>query len=149
MKQPALLYLLCGLHLFLSLGALTGGFLMIINPNGSLLGMNPAWLQHSPFTNYLIPGLILFTFNGLFPLLVIIGLVLKPNWHWANAFNIYPDRHWGWTYSLYSGIIIITWITVQIMMTQYFWLQPVMIFTGLLILIFTLTPSVMNTFKNC
>lgn len=85
--------------------------------------------------------------NGLLPLFVFAGLLLKPGWQWASALNIYHNRHWAWTYSLYSGIIVIAWITVQLVMTQYFWLQPVMIFTGLLIIICTMTPAVMKAYE--
>jgi len=148
MIRPFLLFPLCVLHLFLGIGALFGGLMLILEPDGSLLGMNPDWLNHSPFNNYLIPGLILFTLNGILPLITVIGLIMKPNWTWANTLNIYTNRHWAWTFSLYTGIIIITWITVQLLMTQYFWLQPVMIFTGILILILTLTPSLMKKFEK-
>lgn len=147
MKSRLFLCLLLGLHLFLGLGAIAGGGMLILQADGSLLGMEPGWLAQSPFSSYLIPGLVLIIFGGLLPLFSFIGLLFKPEWRWANALNIYPNRHWAWTYSLYSGIIVIIWITVQLVMMRYFWLQPVMIFTGLLLIIFTLTPSIMKKFE--
>ncbi len=140
MNRPFLLYLLLIPHLFLGISASAGGGLMLLKPDGSLLGMDPEWLHGSPFNNYFLPGLILFTTVGLFPLFTAVGLLLKPAWGWANALNIYTDRHWAWAYSLYAGIIVITWITVQLIMTHYFWLQPIMIFTGLHILILPCRP---------
>jgi hypothetical protein len=148
MKRSIFLYLLMALHIFLGLGAFAGGGMLLLQPDGSLLGMEAAWLDHSPFHTYLIPGFILFVLNGLLPLFTVVGLLLQPDWRWANALNIYSNRHWAWTYSLYSGVIVITWITVQLIMTRYFWLQPVMIFTGLLIIVFTLIPSVMKKFET-
>lgn len=148
MKRPFFVYLLVVLHIFLGTGAFAGGGMLVIQPNGALLGMDPDRLSRSPFNNYLIPGLVLFMLVGLLPLLTCIGLLLKPVWRWANTLNIYSDMHWAWAYSLYSGIIVVTWITIQLVMTQYFWLQPVMIFTGLLIIVFTLTPSVMKDFET-
>lgn len=148
MKRPLILYLLCFLHLFLGLSACAGGILLMIKSDGSYLGMQAGWLRDSPFGDYFIPGFILFVFNGLLPLFTCSGLLFKPKRSRANALNIYRNKHWSWTYSLYSGIIIIAWISVQIMMTPYFWLQPVMIFTGLLIIIFTMIPDVMNYFEN-
>ena len=147
MNRPFFLYLLFVPLIFLGISAIAGGGMLFLQPDGSLLGMNSGWLDHSPFKTYLVPGFILFTFSGLLPLLAFVGLLLKPEWSWANKFNIYTNRHWAWTYSLYSGIIVIIWITVQLLMTQYFWLQPVMIFTGLLIIILTLTPAVMKNFE--
>lgn len=147
MNRPFFLYPLFVLHLFLGVGGLFGGGMLLLKPDGSLLGMQLEWLEHSPFKDYLMPGFILFTFNGVLPLFTFTGLLLKPGWKWPDTLNIYRNRHWGWTYSLYSGIIVIAWITVQLIMTQYFWLQPVMIFTGLLIIICTMTPAVMKAYE--
>lgn len=148
MKRSFFLYFIYLLHLILSFTSLVGGAMLVIKPDGSLLGMQTEWLNESPFKNYLIPGLILFTLNGILPMLTVIGLFLKPKWEFANLFNIYPNRYWAWTYSLYVGIITITWIIMQQMMTNYFWIQPVVIFIGLLIIICTMLPSVMKEYEN-
>jgi hypothetical protein len=147
MLRPVEAYLLCLLEVLLSCNALAGGALLILEPGGSFLRMDRLWLMDTPFHNYLIPGIILLVFNGIFPLLALIGLLFKPNWKWANIFNIYKNRYWGWTYSLYSGIILITWITVELFVTQYFWLQPVLILLGLLIIVFTLLPRVIKFYS--
>jgi hypothetical protein len=148
MRRPFILYLLFGLHIFLGLGGVYGGMMLIFGPDGSLLGVDAGWLDHSPFSTFIIPGFILFTLVGLFPLFAFMGLLWKPDWNWANSLNIYANRHWAWTYSLYSGIVVIFWIIAQQLLTQYFWLQPVMILTGLLIIIFTLTPAVIKRFER-
>ncbi|MDO1446715.1 hypothetical protein Q0590_10660 [Rhodocytophaga aerolata] len=147
MKRPPELYFLFLLHLLLSLNALVGGGLLIAEPSGSLLGMSPDWLRHTPFTTYLLPGLILFVMVGLFPLLTLFGLLLRANWPWVQVANIYSDKHWAWAYSLFSGIILLTWITVQQLITQYFWLQPILLIMGLLILVFTLLPRVQQYYS--
>ena len=56
--------LLFALHLFVGLGAVVGGLAAIINPQEPL-GMPVELLNNSPFNNYLIPGIILFTIIGL------------------------------------------------------------------------------------
>jgi len=122
--------------------------MLILKPDGSLLGMQQDWLDHAPFENYLLPGLILFLVYGIFPLFILTGLALKLSWRRANALNIFPAMHWAWTYSLYAGIMVITWIAFQMLMTQYFWLQPVVIFLGLLIIIFTMMPGVIKFFAH-
>ncbi len=146
MKRPFLLYLLCIPHIFLGTGAIAGGGMLLIKPDGSLMGMDPEWLDRSPFHSYLVPGIILFTLVGLLPLVTLVGLLGKSEWRWMKMLNIYPNMHWAWATSLYSGIIVILWIAIQQVMTQYFWLQPVMIFTGILIIVFTLSPAVMKYF---
>ncbi len=59
-----------------------------------------------------------------------------------NAFNIFSDKTWGWTYTLYTGIISVIWIVVQQLLTGYFILQPIIAGTGILIVIFCLMPRV-------
>jgi len=52
------------LHLFVGIGALFGGLAAIVNPQ-TPLGMPAEPLKNSPFSSYLIPGIILFTVIGL------------------------------------------------------------------------------------
>jgi hypothetical protein len=147
MKRPFSFYILFSLLLFLGINATIGGGMLIVQPDGSLLGMQPNWLEHAPFNNYLLPGLTLFLINGIFPLFILIGLARKPSWKWAKALNIFPEMHWAWTYSLYAGVIVIIWIAFQMIMTPYFWLQPVIIFVGLLIIICTMMPALIKFFE--
>lgn len=145
MKRPAAVYILIALHLFLGVCGIAGGALLMIRPDGYLLGMEEGWLAHAPFSDYFIPGVLLFCCNGLLPFLVLFGLTR--NRKRRAIFNIYRDRHWGWTFSLYSGIITIGWIVIQQMMTQYFWIQPLIAGIGLLIIIFTMMPGLMRYFE--
>jgi hypothetical protein len=57
------------LEVFLGLGAMFGGGALILAPDGHLLGMPTTLLAGSPFTSFLVPGIILFTLVGLAPLL--------------------------------------------------------------------------------
>ena len=56
--------LLFSLHVFVGLGAMVGGMSAIINPNKPM-GTTVDILNNSPFSNFLIPGIILFTIIGL------------------------------------------------------------------------------------
>lgn len=57
------------LEIFLGLGALGGGGLFILAPDGHLLGMTTRMLAGTPFHSFLVPGIILFAFIGVTPLL--------------------------------------------------------------------------------
>jgi hypothetical protein len=57
------------LEIFLGLGALGGGGLFILAPDGHLLGMTTRMLAGTPFHSFLVPGIILFAFIGVAPLL--------------------------------------------------------------------------------
>jgi len=147
-KRSIFYYFLCILLIFLGINGTCGGLLLFLKPDGSLLGMQQGWLEHSPFNNYFIPGILLFSFMGLLPLLTFAGLVKRFSWKWLNVLNIYSDKYWAWTFCIYSGIIAIMWITIQLIMTQYFWIQPLIIFTGLGIIICALVPGVMNHYTK-
>jgi hypothetical protein len=52
------------LHVFVGIGALGGGYAGISNPNGPF-GIPVEVLKNSPFDNFFIPGIILFTVIGM------------------------------------------------------------------------------------
>ncbi|HRH66634.1 MAG TPA: hypothetical protein PLU53_10090 [Bacteroidia bacterium] len=147
-NRPFPVYILCTLLLILSISALAAGFSFITDPGGKGIGIDLSYISRTPFKNFLLPGLILFICIGILPLLVFAGLIFRPEWKAMNLLNIYPNKHWAWTYSLYSGIVLIAWIAVQITMVDYFFLQPVCIALGLFILILTLLPSVQEYYTK-
>lgn len=66
---PGIARLAVVLEIFLGIGALFGGGVFLLAPDGHLLGMTTKTLAGSPFRSYLIPGIILFLFVGVGPLL--------------------------------------------------------------------------------
>ena len=67
-----------GLVAFLAVAALGGGWgLMNPAPDGSGLGMSVSWLEGSPFTSYVIPGLILFGVFGVGSLVTVVAGLLR------------------------------------------------------------------------
>lgn len=119
----------------------------MINPSGSIMRFPPDFLEQIPFTDYFLPGLILFSCLGLVPTFSLYGLVKKANWKWPERINIFPRRHWAWTGSVYTGIMLLVWITVQLMLLGYrHIIQVVYGLTGVMILVFSLLPPVM---KHC
>jgi len=146
MKRPFEIYILGFLILFLSVGAIYGGGSLIVAPNGSLLKMEESWLEKLPFPDFRIPGIILFLFLGIFPLIGLIGLFIRKENRILNSINVYNDKFWGWTYSLYTGIISLVWIISQQLLTAYFILQPLIAGVGLLVVIFALMPRVQKYF---
>jgi len=70
-------------------------------------------LANSPFKTFMLPGIILLTFFGIFPLLVIYGLIKKPESKLLNKLNLINDYHFSWTFVVYIGIALIIWINIQ------------------------------------
>jgi hypothetical protein len=83
--------------------------------------------------------------NGLFPLVALYGLITK-NQTWFGWLNIYSNKYWGWTFSVYSGIITNIWIIVQQLLAEYFILQTIIAAVGLLIVVLSLMPRVQKYF---
>jgi len=98
---------------FLSLGAFYGGIVLIISPDGSFFNMPSELLSNSPFKSFLIPGIILLTTFGIFPIFVIYGLIKKPESIIFNKLNLLYDYHFAWTFAIYIGFGQIIWINFQ------------------------------------
>ena len=75
-------------------------------------------LQYSPFSNFLVPGMILLVLLGLYPMAVANALWRKPAWRWPDDLNQFKQMHWSWAASLSTGVILLVWITVQVLMLR-------------------------------
>lgn len=89
------------LHVLVGLGAMGGGMMAILNPQGPG-GMAVDSLKNSPFSNFLIPGIILFTIIGLGNIFSAITLFFK------SRFQGYISSVFGWA--------LVIWIIVQCIM---------------------------------
>ena len=148
-KRPWPLYILLALLLFQGIGALAGGAALIIKPDGSLLHMPLSLLQGSLFMNYLIPGLTLMLILGVYPVFTFAILLAQPDWKFLQKLNIYSNRYAGWTFSLFVGLGLIIWMDVEVAVIGFGSIvQAVYAGLGLLVVIFTLTPSVMRYFER-
>ena len=144
-KKSVAYYVLLTLHLLQGLGGLAGGIVLMISPNGSLIHMPLSMIKGSPFHDFLIPGIILFLILGVLPIFTFAVLIAQSDWSFLNRLNIYKDRNPAWMLSLFTGLGLIIWIDVEVAITGYgSILQAVYAAVGLLIVIFTLVPSVMK-----
>ena len=149
MKKPKLLLLLIFLMFFQAISGLAGGFGLTFSPNGKSIQIPLSMLENTPFNNFLIPGLFLLIFLGVFPTLLGYMMLKEPNWDWANKFNVYKKYHYLWTYSLYLGLMLILWINIQMYMVGGGnILQFIYGMLGTLIIIIALSPQVMNYYEK-
>jgi hypothetical protein len=68
------------LQAFIGIGAVISGGMLFLAPDGSLMRMPLELLIGSPFKNFLIPGLILFLFIGILPLITAVLSFLRHRW---------------------------------------------------------------------
>ncbi|MFN2119852.1 MAG: hypothetical protein ACK2T0_05635 [Anaerolineales bacterium] len=117
-KRPFADTVLIVLLVVLGVSALIPGAMFMLAPDGHLIQMPMSNLQDSPFRDYFIPGLLLFCFVGVFPVLVAYGLWRMPAWEWPNLINPFRVQHWSWAGSLAAGVILIIWITAQVFLIK-------------------------------
>lgn len=119
-KEKTVGYTLGILLLLLAINAFGGGYYGISGAKN----IPVEWLNGSPFSNYLVPGLILFLCVGCSALLAAI-LVFK--------------RHRiGRIAAFLCGIIVLVWLIVQVAIIGYVsWMQPATAVAGILILFLT------------
>lgn len=98
------------LLLFNGVSALSGGWGLVSNPSGERMQMPLELLEHSPFNDYLIPGLVLFVVLGIGSISAAV-IAIRRTSHYSQ-----------WIIAL--GALTIGWIVIQILFLQTLhWLQ--------------------------
>jgi hypothetical protein len=142
-RIPKSVWLLILLQFLLGLGAFVSGILMMAFPDGSLMQMPLDMLKYSPFPHFFIPGAILCTLLGVFPLAVAYSLWQRPSWRWPEALNPAKGLHWSWSASWAAGVILVIWITVQVVLLRSIAFLHVLYFVwGWVLIVLTLIPGV-------
>lgn len=81
--------------------------MLIIDPSGKSMQFSLTLIENTPFTNYLIPGIILTVLVGLFSLVVGILIIKK-------------YKHYPLLMILLAGILI-GWLTIELIINIEFW----------------------------
>jgi len=111
--------------LFNSVSAAAGG----ISVSGDFVGFPLAWLRHSPFHSYLIPGLVLFVVVGGSAVLAAVAVLREA----ARAREL----------TMLSGIIMAGWVVSELAFVRLFsFLQVLYFATGIAVIM--LAPAASN-----
>lgn len=114
-------YIAITLLLINGMSAMGGGILLVARPNGQILRLSTDLLAHSPFSDFLIPGLVLIFFNGLSSLVLAIITII----------NSKPSPY----FIIAQGIFLTLWIIIQVLMIRTFdTLQIIFGLIGLIII---------------
>jgi len=99
-KYKGLVAGLGALQLCIGLGAVAGGLGLALEPSGSNLGIPLELLKRSPFSTFLIPGIVLLVVNGLGNLV-------------GAAASLKRHRYAG-EIAIALGIFLVAWILLQV-----------------------------------
>lgn len=138
MKRPILIHLLTALMLFESIGAIYGGASLLFNPKF----MPIETIANSPFSSFLIPGLVLLIFLGIYPLLIVYAIYANPRWKFLTV-----HKNWAWTHTIYYCIITLIWIAIQECFVEFSYFQTMILFIAISSIIIALTPQIMKHYK--
>ena len=148
MKRPFMLWPLLFFLFFLAAGGLYGGIAMLADPTGGSLQLTEV-LPLLPVSDFILPGLFLLIAMGLVPLLLIYGLLARPNWTWAQTLSNWSGHHWAWTGTLGLGVTLIIWLIVQGMLIGFKWpIQYITGINGLIIILIVLLPGVRKFYSK-
>lgn len=84
----------------LAVRALIGGGALIVDPSGAVVGLSRATLEGTPFSDFLVPGLVLAGALGLYPTFVCYGLYKRRTWAWMGAVSV--------------AVVLAVWLAVQL-----------------------------------
>lgn len=103
---------------FNGISGVVGGFMLIRDPSGTGLRMPLSWLKGTPFSDYLVPGIVLLVVNGLGNLA-------------GTIFTLFKYKHAG-KIAAFFGAFMMIWIISQVSWIGYrSGLQPLYFITGL------------------
>jgi hypothetical protein len=112
--------------------AIPAGYSMIIQPDGSKLGIATEILNESPFSDFFIPGLLLFTVIGLGQGFAAVFTFMKLSFYRTFGFVL--------------GIALVIWIMVQVYFINLIhFLQVVLFIIGIVEVILSI--YLLNTKK--
>jgi len=119
-KNKFIAYLLGVIQTFIGVTAIAGGIRLVSHPNG-ISDFPIEWLNNSPFSNYLIPGLVL---------LIVIGFGNVV----AGVVSFLRKKYSGSMAALF-GTFLIFYMTIEIWFVGVRnFLQPLYLMLGILVL---------------
>ena len=147
-RRPVTVTALVVLLSLLGIGAAVSAAALIAAPDGHLIQLPQSLLANAPFTDFLVPGILLFVFIGVYPLVVAYSIWRRPGWRWPDTINPFRSFHWSWAASLAAGIALLVWITVQIQWVPIGFLHALYLVWAAAILVIGLLPATRRHFKH-
>ena len=121
-KNKGLITGLGVLQMLIGLGAVGGGLALVLEPSGSNIGIPLEVLKSSPFSTFLMPGIVLLIVNGFGSL---VGATASFTRYWCAG-----------EIAIALGLFLVAWIMLQVYwFAAFHWLHALYLCIGLLELI--------------
>jgi hypothetical protein len=135
--------------IFLGVSGIFGGYLMLSNPTGTVLGMPVTYLERTPFSNWFIPGLWLVFIWGLGSFVALAGLWLRAELSAFALLTFWSHEHWSLGLSILLGLALVVWLTVQVFTLPLTTAIQYILYGLALVLIFTpMLPSMREYYRT-
>jgi hypothetical protein len=92
------------LLLIVAINALVAGYMFMEDPTGSKLKISVSVFANSPFNDFFIPGIVLFTLIGIMNAIAALFTILE--WKYYQLLIVI------------QSVILLGWILIQVMMLQ-------------------------------
>jgi hypothetical protein len=109
---------------FVTLTAVAGGMLLIMDQEGTSLHLATSMLRNTPFDDYLMPGILLIALVGGVNGVALVSQLMKNN------------LTYRWTIA--GAVVLIVWTIIQMLMfSGASWLQILFLFIGVFMVLLT------------
>jgi hypothetical protein len=140
--RPFAVGLISGLLALLGLGAVGGGGAMIFGIGGKSM-LPDEYLGMLPIVDsWLVPGLLLGVGFGFGSLVLLYGMLYKPNWPWLRGLERLTGHHWAWIGTIAIGVAHMAWIAIELISIPFSFLMPTFGLVALALALLPWRPSV-------
>jgi len=109
---------------FVTLTAIAGGMLLIMDQEGTSLHLTTPMLKNTPFDNYLMPGILLIALVGGVNGAALVSQLTK------------SSLTFRWTIA--GAVVLIVWTIIQMLIFNgASWLQVLFLFIGMFLVLLT------------
>ena len=127
---------------FLSLGGFVGGLAFVSDPTGRSIGARLTWLEETPVSDFLLPGLFLLMVFAIGSAVLIAGLLWRPAPGALRRIDLALRHHWAWIGTIAMGITLVAWILYEFTIFQdRIVLQPILLGVGVAMVALCASPS--------
>ena len=125
-----------------------GGLSFVTDPTGASLGAKLSWLDRSPVSDFLLPGLFLLVMYGIGGSVLMAGVVWRHSPGPLDRLDRTLGHHWAWVGSIAFGAVLVLWIAYELLvMPEWMFLQPMLIAIGLAIAGLPFLPSMRRWYE--